>query len=410
MRLAIIETTPYGGLLHYAVHFGDALAERGHDVDLIVPRGNELSGHRGQAHMRAVLTPTVDWTKAPKRNRLWNLLRRAGIALRLVRSWSRILVEARRGRYDAVVLNCDLGLTLTATGALILTRLPGGPRVVNVSHNARVFNRWGGDAMFESNALLSAVYGRMAQSFDLVLLHGEQTRRDYETDHPGARTAVIPFAGDWPMFAQEAPPPAQEERILFFGDWRKVKGLTLLMKAFDMLAARRPSVRLTIAGRPAPQDLDPEIVRAWAARHGDRVEVIDNYVPIEDVPALFGRARVVVNPYIVGFQSGVLHLAMSLGRAVVVADVGDLGSVVAAGKSGLVVPPEDAGALAEALEQVVSDPELAARFGAEGRRRAHERSSWETVAEHVEGALASVAGAGSINGDGRADGRGAAVN
>jgi hypothetical protein len=90
-RIAVIETSPYGGLLHYAVQLGDALADRGHEVDLIVPRANELIGHRGAAQMRAVLTPSVRWTEQAKRGRLRILVRRAGVAVRLARSWARIL-------------------------------------------------------------------------------------------------------------------------------------------------------------------------------------------------------------------------------------------------------------------------------------------------------------------------------
>ena len=104
--------------------------------------------------MRAVLAPTVDWTKQPRRDPLRRFLRRAGIAVRLVRSWLRILWEVRRGSYDTVVVNCDLGLALTATGALMLTRMPGRPQYVKVAHNARLFNRWGGDDMFKHVPLL----------------------------------------------------------------------------------------------------------------------------------------------------------------------------------------------------------------------------------------------------------------
>jgi glycosyltransferase involved in cell wall biosynthesis len=122
--------------------------------------------------------------------------------------------------------------------------------------------------------------------------------------------------------------------------------------------------------------------------------VIDRYVPLEDVPAIFGEARVVVTPYVVGYQSGVVHLAMTMGRAVVATDVGDLGSAVVDGVTGRVVPPGDTSALSSALEQIVSDPELAARLGAEGRRQMLERSGWDVVAEQADRALTQV-----LNGD-----------
>ena len=178
--------------------------------------------------------------------------------------------------------------------------------------------------------------------------------------------------------------------MLFFGDWRKVKGLAVLMEAFDELARRRPAARLTVAGTPAPEDWDPEILRAWARGHGDRVEVIDRYVPIAEVAPTFARARVVATPYLTGYQSGVIHLAATMGRAVVTSDVGDLGSAVRDGQTGRVIPPGDPQRLADALEEVLADPGLAARMGEAARRTVLEGSSWETVAERVEAELAAV--------------------
>jgi glycosyltransferase involved in cell wall biosynthesis len=109
------------------------------------------------------------------------------------------------------------------------------------------------------------------------------------------------------------------------------------------------------------------------------------------VPAVCARARVVAVPYLVGFQSGIVHLAMTMGRAVVASDVGDIGSAVADGETGLLVPPGEPAALADALERIVSDPKLAERLGAEGRRRVLSGSSWESVAERLEGELREVA-------------------
>jgi glycosyltransferase involved in cell wall biosynthesis len=182
--------------------------------------------------------------------------------------------------------------------------------------------------------------------------------------------------------------------VLFFGEWRKVKGMAVLMEAFDALAARRPAARLTIAGAPAPEDADPDVVRRWAARHGDRVTVVDRYVPIADVPTIFAAARVVVAPYLVGYQSGVIALAMTMGRAVVASSVGDLSTAVVDGETGLLVEPGDAAALADALERALADPAAAARMGAAGRARAEAGCSWEAAAELAEAALERLVAGG----------------
>jgi glycosyltransferase involved in cell wall biosynthesis len=179
--------------------------------------------------------------------------------------------------------------------------------------------------------------------------------------------------------------------VLFFGDWLRAKGLHELTAAFDVLVERRPNARLTIAGTPSP-DSNPERIRTWATARSSQVELIDGYVPVEEVPAVFARARVVATPYLAGSQSGVVHLAMTMARAVVASDVGELGEAVVGGETGLLVPPGDVEALAAALEEVVSDPVLAERLGARGRKRVLEEFGWERVAERVEAALQVIPG------------------
>ncbi|HEX2086923.1 MAG TPA: glycosyltransferase family 4 protein [Solirubrobacteraceae bacterium] len=384
MRLAVLEPSMFGGLLHYAVQLADGLAGRGHDVDVLAPRGNELAGRTGAARMRAVLMPPIRDVRQPE-SLPAIVARQAEVGLRVTAEWARATWEVRRGGYDAVVITGDTSLLPATIGGLAITAGRRGPAVAGVCHNVRIYNRYRGDELFAATQGSQRLLGRLMSSYDVVFVHGERSRQEYEEHWPPARLAVIPH-GDERIFG-DPPPPAAEERVLFFGDWRKVKGLPVLMEAFDLLAARRPTVRLTIAGTPAPADLDPEPVRAWAESHGERVEVIDRYVPVEDVRDVFARARVVVTPYFVGYQSGVIHLAMSMARAVVTSDVGDLSAAVRDGETGLVVPPDDPAALADALERVVSDPALADRLGAGGHERVRETASWDVVAEKVEAAL-----------------------
>ena len=159
------------------------------------------------------------------------------------------------------------------------------------------------------------------------------------------------------------------------------------MAAFDLLVGDRPDARLTIAGVPTP-DADPNRVRAWAQGHYGAVTIIDRYIEISEVPGLFASARVVATPYIASSQSGVVHLAMTMGRAVVASDVGELPGTVIDGETGRIVPGGDVESLREALAEVLADPELATRLGEAGRRRALTEFSWDSVAERVQAALA----------------------
>jgi glycosyltransferase involved in cell wall biosynthesis len=383
VRLAVVETEAHGGLLHYAAQLADALAARGHDVELIAARGNELEGRLHTARMRAVLP----WASTPREPPAgWRqLVRRAAIALRLVRAWARIARELRRGRYDAAVLVDDPGIALVAFAQLTVAALSGQPVLAAVCHEPRPRSRRAGAELHVSSRLLTALLERLYGRLELVLVHGERSRDELLRAAPRARVIVVPH-GDERILAPSVPPPAHEERILFFGDWRRAKGLHVLLEAFERLERERPGARLTIAGTPLP-DGDPERVRRWARTRADRVEVVDRYVAVEELPGLFARARVVVAPYLAGSQSGVIHLAMTMGRAVVASDAGELATTVVDGVTGRVVPAGDAARLAAALGDVLADGDLAARLGAEGWRRLLAGSSWERVSERVEAAL-----------------------
>jgi glycosyltransferase involved in cell wall biosynthesis len=384
MRLAVIEPTPFGGLLHYATQLADALAQRGNDVDLILTRDQELASRPGRACRRPVLAAGVPPTHTGPAT-----LRRARTAGRLASTWTRIARQTRRGGYDAVILNGSLDLALTAAGARAVTASRGDTVVVHICHNVRPFDRWGSDDLFVRSSATLGLLRRTYPSFDLVFVHGDRSLREYRETWPPTRLAVIPH-GDERLFAAQPPPPTSEPRILFFGTWRQMKGLAVLMDAFDLLSTRVPQARLTIAGAMVPEERQAERVMRWAGTHGDRVELHAGYVPVDDVQALFARARVVALPYLASYQSGVAHLAMTMRRAVVASAVGDLATVVSDSGGGRLVPPGDPVALADALESVVTDAALAYELGARGHRHTLNGSSWPNVAERVESALRAL--------------------
>jgi D-inositol-3-phosphate glycosyltransferase len=387
MRVAVVESAPHGGLLHYAAQLADALAARGHGVDLITARNSELAGRTSRARMRAVLVAAIPRPSEPPTG-IRYAMRRARIAVRLLHASGQMVWELQRGGYDVAVLVDDFNIALAAAPTLVLTHLPRRPALAAICHEPRPRNRWARGDLFVSSRLLLGMLQRLYPRLDLVFVHGERTRTEFARTWPPTRVAVIPH-GDERIVADTPPPPSNQERILFFGDWRRAKGLHELMAAFERLERRRPAARLTIAGTPSP-DGDPDRVRRWAAARPERVEMIDHYVPLDAVPDLFARARVVTTPYIAGSQSGVLHLAMTMARAVVTSDVGELGRTVVDGETGRVVPAGDVEALADALGALVADPVLCARLGAEARRRLLADSGWERVAERVEAELLAL--------------------
>jgi len=89
---------------------------------------------------------------------------------------------------------------------------------------------------------------------------------------------------------------------------------------------------------------------------------------------------------------GIVNLeAMACETAVVASRVGGIPEVVADGETGVLVPPDDPAALAEALNALVRDPGRAAAMGRAGRERAVTEFSWEAVAAQTVALYAELA-------------------
>ena len=120
----------------------------------------------------------------------------------------------------------------------------------------------------------------------------------------------------------------------------------------------------------------PADARARIRLHGKR--------PHDELPAFYRRADVLVVPSLSEAFGKPAVEAMASGLPVVATRVGGIPEVVADGETGLLVPPNDPVALAEAMGRLAADPALRARLGAAGRARAEERFSYDRIAREVE--------------------------
>jgi glycosyltransferase involved in cell wall biosynthesis len=171
----------------------------------------------------------------------------------------------------------------------------------------------------------------------------------------------------------EPPPPPTSTRLVAVGRLIPIKGFDVLLEAFGRARRELPELTLELAGAGP---LDAEL-RA-AAPEG--VTFLGRVSPIGSV---YERNAVAVVPSR-GEGFGMVALeAAERGRPAIVAAVGGLPEIVADGETGLVVPPNDAPALAEAIVRLVRDPELVARYGAAARRRALSRFSADANADAI---------------------------
>ena len=198
---------------------------------------------------------------------------------------------------------------------------------------------------------------------------------------PKARIALIPGSGvDIARFTP-LPEPAGPPTIAFTGRLLDDKGIRTLVAAHRLLRARGSNVELLIAGTPDPANpasVSPDEAASWNGEPG-----ITWLGQVDDIAGLWARAHVAVLPSRrEGLPLSLLEAA-ACGRAMVATDVPGCREVVKPGVTGLLVPVDDAKALAEAVEKLVREPELRAQFAAAARRLVVERFSSDIIGRQI---------------------------
>jgi glycosyltransferase involved in cell wall biosynthesis len=136
-------------------------------------------------------------------------------------------------------------------------------------------------------------------------------------------------------------------KILFFGLIRKYKGLDVLLRAMPKVLSE-VDCQLLVAGEfyDSIEKYD-RIIRECGIQR--RVSIENRYIKNEEVSGLFADADVLVMPYLSATQSGVAQMAIANRLPIIASDVGGLREVVIHNVNGLLVPPGDPSALADAI-------------------------------------------------------------
>jgi D-inositol-3-phosphate glycosyltransferase len=208
------------------------------------------------------------------------------------------------------------------------------------------------------------------------------------------RMAVVPCGVDPLAFRPDGPAaPARRGgyRIVMVSRLVRRKGIGDVVAALPAL----PGTELLVAGGPPAyalaDDCEAQRLEAIARRLGveNRLRLL-GAVARSDVPALLRSADLVACvPWYEPF--GIVPLeAMACGTPVVGSAVGGLLDTIQHGRTGLLVPPKDPRAVAEAAARLLGNPSLCMHMGAEGAGRVRQEYTWPQVARTTLGVYARV--------------------
>jgi glycosyltransferase involved in cell wall biosynthesis len=218
---------------------------------------------------------------------------------------------------------------------------------------------------------------RVYERFDAVVVHSEHGRRRLTAELGLApeRVHVIPHGVfEHLALAPPAPAPFQTELpvVLCFGLMRPYKGIDVLLEAWRGVEG----AELWVAGMPR-MDIAP--LRAMAP---PGVRFVPRFIGDTELPAYFRRADLVVLPYREIDQSGVLFTALAFGRPLLLSDVGGFPEIAATGAA-RTFPAGDAGALRDALVELLADAPARAELAARAAQLAAGEYSWAQIARRT---------------------------
>ncbi len=267
-----------------------------------------------------------------------------------------------------------LPVLASVTGCLAVADLHGNSIAEKLEERERPWSR-----RLRSAARLWWIEQRYLNRIDACTTVSRQLAT--RAERRGVRSQVVWGGVDPELFVESPGAPGDELVLGYAGNFRSYQGLPQLLEAIERLEPRPRAILVGDAGETGVDHQARELL-------GDRL-TLTGPLPYDEVPRALEEANVLLIPRPdsatarAGFPSK-LPEYMALGKALVVTDVGDQGSVVEHMKSGWVVPPGRVDALARALG-ALRDPAVRAMLGRGARAKACNELDWRVIAGDILG-------------------------
>ena len=296
---------------------------------------------------------------------------------RLVFDYAKLSLTLKKEKTDVCVLH---GFRMGFLDWLFMKLLAAGRKVILIVHDPESLiglspaKGWRGKMFGRASRLI--VHNQFSK--DALCEKIPESLRSKVTliAHGNLINAVSPASG-LEDFMNKHRLQRNQKHILFFGQIKETKGLDILLKAF---AKTDKSACLVIAGRLRRHSFEPyqRLIDEYGLQ--EYIRIFPGYVNSEDRNLLFSLADVVVLPYRKVYQSGVMLMAMSYGKAVLASDLAPNMEIISNRQNGFIFKSEDDKDLSEQLTDVLKDDAGRRMVAENGYQFVLEKLNWDNIA------------------------------
>ncbi len=371
MKIVMIGTAyPHrGGIAHFNTLLFRTLQKRGHEVKMIsFTRQYPSIFFPGKTQFETSGDRSLDIGAEPMLDSINPV------------SWLKVANRVRQINPDLIIFKYWMPFFAPAyTTIAKRAKARRGTRVLYVCDNIIPHERRPGDKWLTKRAL---------NTVDYFIVMSDSVKKDLLSLKPNARFKMVQhpvyeiFGKSYDKKQARAKLGLKEDErvVLFFGYIRRYKGLHVLLDAMARVNEKM-TVKLLVAGE-FYDEKEGYLQRIKELDLQGTVEVLDRYIPNEEVGLYYAAADVVALPYVSATQSGIVQICYHYNKPVIATAVGGLPEVVHDGETGFVVPARNADAFADAI----------VRFYRENRERefaanvakVKEKFSWDRMAEAIE--------------------------
>ena len=226
-----------------------------------------------------------------------------------------------------------------------------------------------------------------------VITVSQWMKRELEQDFHKAQVDVVYSGVESDVFLPQngrAPsilPKVDVPIVLFTSRMTAAKGAHFLIRSMPRIIKENDKVHFAFAGS--------ELEQPWKSMLEE--QKVDpkyysflGYLPYEQLPSLYSRASIYVCPSLCENLPARILEAMSCEVPVVATSIYGMPEAIENDENGLLVPPGDEDALADAILRLLNDPLLRQRLGKRARRTVRDKFDWRNLAQQTKGVYERV--------------------